>query len=42
MSLHDPARLTQVRQSAAAMLLAQLGIDLSQLQLAEQGFRKRS
>jgi hypothetical protein len=38
----DPVRLTQVRQSAAAMLLAQLGIDLSQLRLTEQGFRKKS
>jgi hypothetical protein len=35
-------RLTQVRQSAAAMLLTQLGIDLSQLRLTEQGFRKKS
>ena len=38
----DPARLKQVRQSAATMLLSQLGIDMSQLRLTEQGFRKKS
>jgi hypothetical protein len=38
----DPVRLMQVRQSAAAMMLAQLNIDISQLRLTEKGFRKRS
>jgi hypothetical protein len=38
----DPARLKQVRQQVAAMLLAQVGIDMSQLRLTEQGFRKKS
>ena len=38
----DPARLAQVRQSAAAMLMTQLGIDLSQLRLTDKGFRKKS
>jgi hypothetical protein len=38
----DPARVAQVRQSAAAMLRAQLGIDLSQLRLTDKGFRKKS
>src|SRR5262245_2797559 len=38
----DPIRIMQVRQSAAAMMLAQLNIDISQLQLTEKGFRKRS
>ena len=38
----DPARLKQVRQQVAAMLVAQVGIDMSQLQLTEQGFRKKS
>ena len=38
----DPARLKQVRHTTAAMLQAQVGIDLSQLRLTEQGFRKRS
>jgi hypothetical protein len=37
----DPARLKQVRQSAAATLLAQHGIDMSQLRLTEQGFFKK-
>ena len=38
----DPARLKQVRESAATMVLAQLGIDMSQLRLTERGFRKKS
>jgi len=38
----DPARLQRVRQTAAATLLGQLGIDISQLRLTEQGFRKKS
>ena len=38
----DPARLKQVRQQVAALLVAQVGIDMSQLQLTEQGFRKKS
>ncbi|KRR26074.1 hypothetical protein CQ14_26640 [Bradyrhizobium lablabi] len=38
----DPARLKQVRQTTAAMLQAQVGIDMSQLRLTEQGFRKKS
>jgi hypothetical protein len=38
----DPARLKQVRQQVAAMLVAQVGIDMSQLRLTEQGFRKKS
>jgi hypothetical protein len=38
----DPARLKQVRQSVAAMLVAQVGIDMLQLRLTEQGFRKKS
>ena len=38
----DPARLKQIRQSTAAMLQAQVGIDMSQLRLTEQGFRKKS
>lgn len=38
----DPAQLKQVRESAAARVRAQLGIDLSQLRLTEQGFRKKS
>ena len=37
----DPARLTQVRQSAAATLLAHIGIDMSQLRLTERGFFKK-
>ena len=37
----DPARLKQVRQSAAATLQAQHGIDISQLRLTEQGFFKK-
>ena len=38
----DPARIKQARQSAATMLLTQVGIDMSQLRLTEQGFRKKS
>jgi hypothetical protein len=38
----DPARLKQVQQSVAAMLVAQVGIDMSRLRLTEQGFRRRS
>jgi hypothetical protein len=37
----DPARLTQVRQSAAATLQAHIGIDMSQLRLTERGFFKK-
>ena len=37
----DPARVKQARQSAAAMLLAQHGIDMSLLRLTEQGFLKK-
>ncbi|WFU16426.1 DUF6683 family protein [Bradyrhizobium sp. CB3481] len=37
----DPARVTQVRQSAAATLLAHIGIDMSQLRLTERGFFKK-
>lgn len=37
----DPARLKQVRQSAAATLLAHIGIDMSQLRLTERGFFKK-
>jgi hypothetical protein len=38
----DPAQLAQIRQSAAAMLLAQVGIDMSRLRLTEQGFHSKS
>jgi hypothetical protein len=38
----DPVRLKQVREAAAARLQAQLGIDMSQLRLTGQGFRKTS
>jgi hypothetical protein len=38
----DAARIQRVRQLAAAVLLAQLGIDMTQLRLTEQGFRKKS
>jgi hypothetical protein len=38
----DPARLKQVQQSVAAMLVAQVGIDMSRLRLTEQGFRRKS
>jgi hypothetical protein len=38
----DQAQLKQVRESAAARLRSQLGIDMSQLRLTEQGFRKKS
>jgi len=38
----DPARIKQARQSAAAIVQTQLGIDMSQLRLTEQGFRKKS
>jgi hypothetical protein len=38
----DQAQLAQIRQSAAAMLLAQVGIDISRLRLTEKGFRSKS
>ena len=37
----DRARVTQVRQSAAATLQAHIGIDMSQLRLTERGFFKK-
>ena len=38
----DPAQLAQIRQSTAAMLLAQAGIDISRQRLTENGFRSKS
>jgi hypothetical protein len=38
----DQAQLAQIRQSTAAMLLAQVGIDISRQRLTENGFRKKS
>ena len=38
----DPARLAQMRQSTAAMLLQQLDIDISRQRLTESGFHRKS
>ena len=37
----DPARLTEVRQPAAATLRARIDINMSQLRLTERGFFKK-
>jgi hypothetical protein len=37
----DQTELTKIRQSTAAMLLAQVGIDISRQQLTENGFRSK-
>jgi hypothetical protein len=38
----DQTELTKIRQSTAAMLLAQVGIDISRQRLTENGFRSKS
>jgi hypothetical protein len=38
----DQVQLAQIRQSTAAMLLAQVGIDISRQRLTEVGFRSKS
>jgi hypothetical protein len=38
----DQAQLAQIRKSTAAMLLAQVGIDISRQRLTDNGFRRKS
>jgi hypothetical protein len=38
----DQAKLAQLRQSAATMLLQQVGIDITRLRLTERGFTRKS